>query len=680
MHFRFGRDEEADPGWLAQAFEKSSSDEGPVWSMDFRKVVTEWIPERRERLAEIERKWLAGQIPTGIAASLFHMPLTRLLIQMPQSNFEQLDRRWTTVVPIVFGGREEVELKDNWVVGLDISSILVLHYLDLLEPIFDAFKETKLAPDVMSWLLREQDRVRFHQPSQVRDVEQVRTLCLRGRLRAADELGAPPGTITEEVGQQLAALLHAAKQDCGKVVCVLPIHRPDSLLEKTANTAEWNDQIVSVSDFSSLLHSQGFIDRESHEQAQAFFRRQGKAESSVPERSIVDGTIYLDGLALSYLQDAKVLGQVAAAGLDLRVHPDVLEYVDGLVAAGDSSEELASKIDAVRSILRTAVEAEKASYLPREMDVDDRILYRAEQFTATRSLLAAAGECDAICIDDRYVNSKMHFLVPERSKSPVPIACVFDLLDRLVAIGRLSSEDIWAVRHKLRAGGFVFVPFEEEELRHWLRMAAVEDGDLSESAELRAIRQSMARITALGLSNQEEVSALTGQIPIGCASVIRSLWADEALSVEAAAVRSDWIWRHLIVAALADRELPEEGSSAGELHESMRRSVSLVLLPIGIDSEDRRRSYADWIEGSVLHNLLVGNAGLVEEALRWLCGAILDHGDEAAAYGRAFLNLLPERSRRYVLATFPAQALRWGFKFQDGAGRRPGSVAFGCGL
>ena len=662
LHFRFGRDHEADPDWLVRAFEKSSADDGPVWSMDFRTVVTEWIPERRERLAEIESKWLAGEIPTGIAASLFHIPLTRLLMQIPESNLDRLDRRWTIVVPVVFGGREKVELEGEWVVGLDISSILVLHFLDLLEPIFDAFKEIRLAPDVMSWLLREQDRVMFHQPSQVRDAQRVQTLSRRGRLRAAETSGMPSGSAAEEVGEQLGALLHAAKECSGKVVCVLPIHRPGSLLERTADTADWNDQIVSVSDFCKLLHTQGIIDRESHVHAQAFFHRQGKVEIGVPDRSMVEGSIYLDGLALSYLQDAKVLDQVCAAGLDLRVHPDVLEYLDELVAAGDSSEDLAGEIDAVRSILRRAVEADRASYLPREVNADDPIQYLEEEFTATRSLLAAAGECDAICIDDRYVNSKVRFLVQEGKKSQVPIACVLDVLDRLVAMGHLSSERLWAVRHKLRAGGFVLVPVEEEELWHWLRTAAVEDGHLSESAELRVIRQSFARIAALGLSNEQEVDALSAQIPIACASVIRSLWRDEALNSVAASVLSDWIWRHLVVAGFVHHEVAEGGSADGLLHESVRRSVSLVLLSLGVISEDRCRRYADWVEGTVLHNLRVGKGELVQEALSSMCSAIAERGDEATAYGNSFLNLLPESARRYVLSTFPEHARRWGFK------------------
>lgn len=661
LHFRFGRDQEADPEWLARAFEKSSVDEGPVWSIDFRTVVTKWIPQRRERLAEIERKWLAGEILTGIAASLFHMPLTRLLMQIPRNNLDQVDRRLTVAVPIVFGGREKVDLHGDWAIGLDISSILVLHFLELLEPIFGAFKQIKLAPDVMTWLLKERDRVLFHQPSQVSEAQQVRTLRHRGRLHGAQTFGLQSGTTAEEVGEQLAALLHAAKEFGGKVVCVLPIHRPDSLLERTANTAEWGEQIVSVSDFCELLHSQGKIDRESHLYAQTFFRRQGKVEIGVPDASMVEGPVYLDGPALSYLQDAKVLDQVCASGMDLQVHPDVLAYLDELVAVGDSSRELADEIDAVRSKLRLAVEAGKASFLAQAVDADDRIQHLEEEFTATLSLLAAAYDCDAICIDDRYVNGTAHFLLREGKKSEVPIACVLDLLDRLVEFGKLTSEGLWAVRHKLRAGGFMVIPVEEDELSYWLRTAVSEDAQLSESAELRTIRQSFARIAALNLSNKQEVVALSTQIPIACGSVIRSLWSDEALNAESAVVLSNWLWCHLMGTALASIEGVEDSGPDGGIQESVRRCVSLVCLPFGIVSEERSRRYAEWVEETVLGDLSVGNGELIQEALSSMCSAIAERGDEAAAYGHAFLQLLPEGARRFVVDTFPDDARRWDF-------------------
>ena len=210
-----------------------------------------------------------------LPATMFNMPLTRLLVQIPESNADMIDRRMSAVVPVVFGGRQSVPLEVDWSIGLDITSILVLHYLDLLELVFEAFRRIKLAPDVMQCLFREQDSVRFHQPSRVGDGQQVRNLCNLQRIRLIDELEASGEVIVEEVGRELAALLRGARRDGGMVVCVLPIHRSNSLMEEEADTTDWTDLIVSVPDFCGLLFRQGRIDAATHERAQLFLRGQG---------------------------------------------------------------------------------------------------------------------------------------------------------------------------------------------------------------------------------------------------------------------------------------------------------------------------------------------------------------------------------------------------------------------
>ena len=662
LHFQLGRDEEADPTWLSHAFELSSADDGPLWSVDFRTVVTKWMPERRERLAEIEEKWLGGGIPTGIAASLLNVPLTHLLTQIPETNTDVADRRMSVLVPTVFGGRPPVELKKDWTVGLDITSILVLHYLDLLESIFEVFHRIKLAADVMLCLFQEQDRVRFHQPSRVRDGQQVRTLCKQQRLRVADDPGTPTAAISEEVGRELAALLQAAKNHGGSVVCVLPIHRPNSLMEKVADTAKWNDLIVSLPDLCRLLHLRGSIDVETHERAQLFFRSQGQVERGSLETSTLDGTIYLDGLALSYLQNAKVLDRVAAAGLDLRIHPDVLDHMDEFARAGDSGEALAAKIDVVRHVLRNAVESGRASYLPRRVDPEDPALYHNDQFTATRSLLAAAAECDALCIDDRFVNTNEHFAVTEGVERTLPIACVLDILRSLVARGRLSTEQHWVARHKLRSGGFVFIPFDANELVHWLKATTIENGQLTEVAELRAIRQSMVRTITLGLTNPAETFALFAETTQTCVSAIRTLWRDGSLNVESAAVLSDWIWRHLVFDSPGKHGSVDKDNRKAWNRESMLRRMSVVLLPPGIGSPERRIGYSDWVDESVFQPFRQANSDLIEEALISIYNMIPDHDSEAETFGQVFLVHLPESSRQYLLTRFPDRARRWGFE------------------
>ena len=661
LHIQLGRDEEADQDWLSRAAELSSAADGPLWAVDVRKVVTEWMPERRERLAEIEKNWLGGRIPTGIAATMLNLPLTRLLVQIPESNADTADRRKSVSVPLVFGGRPSVELEEGWSLGLDITSILVLHYLDLLESVFKAFSQVKLAPDVMQCLFHEQDSVRFHQPSRVKDGQQVLALCKLERLRVVNDLEVPVDDLVEEVGRDLAALLQAARQHHGKVVCVLPIHRPSSLMEKVADTTAWDDLIISVPDFCGLLLRHGRIDAETHARAQGFLRGQGQPEHGQAEASVLDETIYLDSLALSYLQAAKVLDQIAGAGMDLGIHPEVLDHMDELVRAGEAGEDLAAKIDRIRQVLRDSVESGSAVYLPYNVDQEKPVSNRDDQFTATQSLLEGASDCDALSIDDRFFNSKENFTVTGETERALPIACVLDILGFLSARGDLSPERLWILRHKLRVGGFAFIPFEADELVHWLKASPVENGQLLESAELRAIRQSLVRIAAWSGTNPEEIFASFAELTHISLSTIGFVWNDEALALESAAVLSDWIWCHLVV------DLPEgHGSVEKERRKAWKRDSTLwrlsALLLSFVESPDRRSSYASWVDASVLQPLRHANSNLIEEALISICDMLADQNNEAEILGNSFLAHLPEAPRRYLLARYPDRARQWGFE------------------
>ena len=665
LHFRLGRDEEVDPDWLMRSVQHSSTDDGPVWSMDLQTIVAEWVPKRREKIAEIKQHWLASKIPTGIAASMLNAPLTRLLIQIPESNARLIDRRTSAIIPLVFGGRPPVELQEDSAIGVDVTSILVLHYLDMLGAVLDAFPRIKLAPEVMQCLFEEQGQVRFHQPSRVKAAQQVRILCNHRRLRVADDLGAPPEAVTKEVGRELGTLLQAARQHDGKVICVLPIHRPDSLLDKEADTSDWNDLIIAVSDFCRLLRQGGLIDAEVHNCAQLFLQIQGQSEGGYLESSILAQPIYLDELALSYLQNAGVLEPAAAGGLDLRIHPDVLVQMDELVEAGQSGEQFSGKIDEIRCMLRDAVESGKISYLPTKVDPEDPALDFHRQFNATRSLLRSVADCDVLCIDDRFINGKERLTAEDNAALEIPIVNVLDILHYLVRNMHITNEHHWTARHKLRVGGFIFIPFDADELVHWLKVGSVENGRLAEGAEIRAIRQSLVRTHNLGLVNPAEMSTLQTDVLRTCTSVVRSLWGDESLSIESATVLSDWMWRHLIVAVLGDSSHVEKKNREDWNRELMLNRVELVLLPFSINSQSRRAGYTDWIETLVLQPLRQANSDLVEEALTSLCDTIFDQGDGIEYYGHAFLEQLPKTSRRYLLVRYPDRMEQWGFVTRD---------------
>jgi hypothetical protein len=89
----------------------------------------------------------------------------------------------------------------------------------------EAYREVMLAPDTMSLLLDERRRVRFHQPSRVREAEEVRALLDQERLKMDQPLPEPPAWLVNEVGRDLAEILEAARAAGGRVIRPYPIFR-----------------------------------------------------------------------------------------------------------------------------------------------------------------------------------------------------------------------------------------------------------------------------------------------------------------------------------------------------------------------------------------------------------------------------------------------------------------------
>ena len=660
LHVQLGHEADADPDWLKRACDLSSADQGPIWSMNLQDVVTKWIPERRDHLREIEQKWLNGEIPVGVAVDGMNLSLARLLLHISDQNANELDGRCRGILPIVSGGRNPVELQQDWTIGLDVTSIMILSYFGLLETAIEAFHHIKLSPDIMEFLLRERDEVRFHQPSRIAAAKRVRDLKNQGRLRAADDVAEPPKALTDEVGLDLAALLHGARQDNGRVICVLPLHRLGSLMEEQADTSGYDDLIHSTIDLCTLLHAEGRIAAADYQRACLFLNSQGQREHADLSASILQGPIYLDRTALSYLQDAGILQLIAAAGLDIRIHTDVLDEMYALIEAGDIGADLVAKIERIRDVLLNAKDSGAASFLPRTADQDEEVQNRAIRFQVTASLLAGSAACDALCIDDRFINR--YPVLTEPPERSVPLVCVLDVLRYLVSRGRISVADHWTARHTLRQSGFVFIPPESDELVHWLKATNVDNGQLKENAELRILRQTMARIHSLSLLTPQEASALFVSLNSVGKSSIERIWKDESVTTERAAALSDWVWHHLMNVTIGSPQHIAEDRYADWKRNLLSLRLGRLLLPTDIQSPERRAHYTHWLERSVLEPLRPANADLIEKALIYVCGEIsaLENGQEVC--GRLFLEQLPEAARRLVITQDVEFARRCGFE------------------
>ena len=646
LHIQLGRDDEIDPDWLARALEFSSPDKGPLWQINLPDLI-EHIPQHREHVRAVERHWLEGKIPTSFAANLFNEPLLRLLIAIPDQNQIELDGRRRMMLPIFSGRRNSIEFQKSWVVGLDITSIVILFYLGLLERTIETFEHVKIAPETLRFLASEKNRIRFHQPSQIKAAKELQKLVRSNHVQVVSDSKTPPTNVISEMGFELASLLQQSKSVNGKVVCTLPIYKAGSLKNKEADVSEYKDQIVSIVDFCMALQNAGRVGEDDYSRIMSFLRSQGQIEHIDDPLSILNETVFIDRLALSHLQSSGVLQSASTSGLDIQIHANVLADMETLIQAEDASDLLMEKVESIRGILRDAIDSGTVAFLPHNLNPEEKPEDFDIQSQATTSLLAACATYDVLCSDDRYINAGLTIKTDDTEATP--IVCTLDILRHLVSCKRLSETDHWNIRHKLRQGGFVFVPFEAAELMLWIKAATYDEMGLKETAELRIIRQTTARTNYLGLANLQEIIALSADITSACTTTIRSLWSEESVPIEQAIALSDWIWHYLMVVTTLARQHAEQDAYWNRLRVTVGNRLTTLYTPIHTSSEERQASYTNWINKSILTSFWLANEDVIEETVETACNAVLSlAGDQANHYGHWFLKCLPETLRRIV--------------------------------
>ena len=654
---QLGRDQDADPGWLAAAVEHSS-EQGPVWTVDLKELVNKWIPQLQERSSDIEHRLLDGELPMALASRVMNIPLARILLADSLVGLQ--DGRKRPVIPIISGVRSPVEIEKDWTVGLDVTSIMLLGRLGLLDRFMNAVKHIKIAPDLMGCLLAERGTVRFHQPILVADAKRVRYLIDRGLIKVIDRRFSPSHELSEEVGSDVAALLEASRIEEGITICVKPIHKADTLLEELADTSEYDDLIFSPADLCKVARQAGRINKEECKRATDFLRTQGQEAGDDLSVAILRRPIHLDRVALSYLQSAHVLEPLANSGLDLRIHPNVADETKALIAASETGDHLARTVEGVRESLRRGMETGKVTLLPRDPETAGENIKILDSVNSLKGLLWSVAEYDALCADDRFVNGRP---VAGPTGSTVPVVCVLDVLRHLRSERLVSTGEYWVAIHKLRDAGFGFIPVEADELLYHLLAAEFEDSRVLESAELRCIRQSINKIDALRLLKGDEALALSKSLLMGSIQAIRSLWVDTSLNVNVAAALSTWIWRHLPITT----HLVTNDETSALSEEALEDFVSsglcfLMMVPI-MESTERRVAYRNWLERCVVSPLMPASSKSIDDAVTMVLETIKDLSSERRRiFGALFIECLRDDLQERILEEQPRFSLDCGFK------------------
>jgi len=590
--------------WIADAIAKSTEN-GPVTKVNIRTIAEEMMPAHRERTRKIEEALLQGQIPLHVASDILNVPLSHIFLAIPYLNSGQPDGRRLTIIPIISETRQPVRIDKEWIVGFDITSIMVLWYLDILPIIFKAFKKVILAPDTMTFLLNERRKVRFHQPSRVNRAEELRQF----RLKIVQNIPEPPNWLIEEVGQDLAELLQLAKTSGGYVIRPSPIHKLSTFMDMEADIKDYSELILPTITFVKMLRDRGYIDSGTYERARTYLYAHDRGNNITFDLSLLDKPLYLDDLAAIYLQEAGILQPVHDKGINIQIHPSLISEQERLITASREGKKLAERLDGIRSVLRTALDDGTAIFLPRSRYDEEKLT--ASRFQSTlEQFLNNTGQCDAICIDDRFINK--HAMLLDKKGAKAATICMNDVLYHLENQGLISKTERQERLHRLREAGFGFVAIDPDELESIMRKSAIGPGnELIESAEMRVLRQTLMRIRSLDMIQQPLETPFLDRLRLCCLIVLIRLWRDVNLPIDKTCAISDWLWCNIAPSPLDWTTRHGKTDVKAEM-EAFARHIANLFVPMPKEGGDRQEAFRNWMEISVLESLLPANPSLVD--------------------------------------------------------------------
>jgi hypothetical protein len=362
-------------------------------------------------------------------------------------------------------------------------------------------------------------------------------------------------------------------------------------MEEEADLTEHAAVMSSCLSVVEKLREKSQITAEEEKRARAYLQLHEKPWSNQPE--ITDGAIlYLDNLAITYFLHLGVLEKLQAAGLRPIASPREVSEANALIAYEGISDKVNEAIERIRSAVNSRIESGriKVGRRPSADEPDEQSI----SHHPTVGVISLARECDAVVSDDRLLNQHAHV---DDGSAQSPIYSTLDLLDSLASAGAISTDDLLEHRTLLRRAGYFFVPVSDDELARHLNASSVTDGEVIETAELKAIRENILRVRMSNwLQLPKEVPWLDSTLKVFI-RVLKSLWIDGA-DLPSVTARSDWIVDQVDVRGWAHSLGPENGDNVVRIGRGAH--ILLLITLLSDASHEVKDAYSSWVESRIL--------------------------------------------------------------------------------
>ena len=576
--------------WINRAVSLSNED-GPFQKMTLKDMVDQ-KPEWDRRKSEIWQMLSRGETPMFLAAHHLNKSLIDLVLFPALANLYESDPRRRGIIPAYSGQRQPLSLDTSKQIGMDVTVLLTLSFLDILDEALDAFDKVHIPHSTLNWLLDEKQRVAFHQPSRIKDAHHIRGLLATGALEKFSPSTGLDSELSEQVGEELARFISEAEKCRGEddsqhiVVRPSPVHRVSSFMEEEADLTAQVAVLSSCQSIVDKLQEKSQITASEANRAQAYLLFHEKPWPNQPE--IADGAVlYLDDLAVNYFLHLGILEKLQAAGFRPIISPTEESETNQLISYESISGKAKDVIERIRSAVNLRIESKKIR-VDRLTNMDHSI-DRSISGHPTAGVYDLAKYCDAIITDDRFLNKRFNF--------DTPIFTTLDLIDALVSADSMTSEERLEYRTKLRQAGYVFVPVSDGELASHLAASTVKDDKVIETAELKAIRENILCVRMRNwLQFPKEIPWLDTLLMEFIRS-IKSLWRADA-DFSGAKAHSDWLVSQIDIRGWSHsfgKEISDNIAKTG-------RSGYLLLLftPPGDVPREVRDEYWSWVQERIL--------------------------------------------------------------------------------
>ncbi|MGE5431530.1 MAG: esterase/lipase family protein [Syntrophomonadaceae bacterium] len=583
--------------WLQKAAEISDED-GPFQKMSLQELL-EQKPVWDQREAEMLEHLKVGDLPMfGVARSL-NRSLIDLFLLPALANINENDPRKRALIPCISGARSK-NLTKARSLAMDANALLSLGFLNLIDIVGESFECIIIPHSTLGWLFEENQKVAFHQPSRIEEAKKLRLLLSGGNLKEFSSSTSTDSDLANEIGEELAAFITEANAEIIEgerkkyVVRPAPVHRIDSLMNEEADLTEYSSFLCSCTSVINKLRQRGQLTASEEQRAKAFFKLNEKQWST--DVIIPDGAIlYLDDLSVSFMQNTGLLGKLGPAGFEVYISPYEIKRINTLLSLEQLSLNVNKTIEDIRKFLANGIQKGNIKLGP--LGASDKKLDPSVLHHPSWEVVSLAGRADALLVDDRFWNQQINI---DLGSQKVPIITTLDLIEMLHQDDKLSKEQMFEYRTKMRQAGFMLIPVDQDELTTYLSLTAAIGEKIVESAELKAIRENILQIKMSQYLQLPKESLWLYSLMQTFFETLKSQWS---FGLDEATVRahSKWILNFLDIRSWSHCQKDEDSILIAEYGHRINLN-SLIFKSLEIPTE-RREKYWLWLEENILSKM-----------------------------------------------------------------------------